>query len=82
MQSHPYLVDMIEFLEEQDIRLNALTTKPYLYKMPYPVGKESRQKGRLFGWYQTPGGVGGGGSWVLMPPTGPATRTTPHIQVP
>jgi hypothetical protein len=62
MQSHLYLVDVIELLEEQDIRLNAPTTKPYLYKMPYLVGIENKQKGRLFGWYQIAGGVGGGGS--------------------
>jgi len=77
-----YLVDVIEHLEEQYIRLNVPTTKPYLYKMPYPVAEESRQEGRLFGQYQTAKGVRGGGCWVHMPPTGPASRTTPHIQVP
>jgi hypothetical protein len=57
MQSHPYLVDVTKLLEEQGRRLNAPTTKPYLYKLPYPFREDNRQEGRVFGLYQTTGGV-------------------------
>jgi hypothetical protein len=81
MQSTPYLVDVTKLLEEQGRRVNAPTPKCYFYKLSYPFGEDNRQEERVFDRYQTTRGVEGGGGRVFMPPTGLATRATPHIQV-
>jgi hypothetical protein len=81
MQSTLYLVDVTKLLEEQGRHVNAPTPKCYFYKWPYPFGEDIKQEERVFGRYQPIGGVEGGGGRVLMPPKGPTTRATPHIQV-
>jgi hypothetical protein len=79
MQSTLYLVDVMNLLGEQGKHVNAPAPKCYFYKLSYPFGEDNRQEERVFGWYQTTGGVEGGGGRVVLDPVlrkrvGPLSR--------